>query len=75
MRLAIRDDEVVDCSSTDNPNERMGLRIASLFVILTCGTLAALFPILARRIRAFAQRPVIFECVLVHITTDEAIRN
>jgi hypothetical protein len=56
-----RDDAA--CDASGNGDAQMGLRVASIFVILAGGLFGAFFPILARKIRAFARRPAIWEYV------------
>ncbi|KAJ7054972.1 ZIP-like iron-zinc transporter [Mycena amicta] len=38
-----------ECGSLDNGDSYLGLRVASVFIILLCSTSGALFPVLARR--------------------------
>ncbi|KAJ7767022.1 ZIP-like iron-zinc transporter [Mycena maculata] len=37
------------CGNLDNPDTLTGLRVASVFIILLCGTSGALFPVLAKK--------------------------
>ena len=50
-----------ECTFTGNANDKTGLRIASVFVIMATSMLGALFPVLARRnryLRAHIPTPV-----------------
>ncbi|KAK7039905.1 ZIP-like iron-zinc transporter [Favolaschia claudopus] len=43
------DSDAVQCGNIDNGDSLLGLRVASVFVILVCATSGTLFPILAKR--------------------------
>jgi hypothetical protein len=53
--------ETGSCGAAEPTDAQMGLRVASIFVILIGATLGTLFPIVAKRMKAFSSRPVIFE--------------
>ncbi|KAJ7509065.1 ZIP-like iron-zinc transporter [Mycena galericulata] len=38
-----------ECGNLDNPDTYLGLRVASVFIILFCGTCGTLFPVLAKK--------------------------
>ncbi|KAJ7114145.1 ZIP-like iron-zinc transporter [Mycena crocata] len=49
------------CGSVENPDTYLGLRVASVFVILVCATGGTLFPVLARRSKWLTVPKALFE--------------
>jgi zinc transporter 1/2/3 len=55
----------LECGNLDNAETYLGLRVASVFVILVCATTGTLFPVLAKRSTSLHVPKSWFECVLL----------
>ncbi|KAJ7106568.1 hypothetical protein C8R44DRAFT_885854 [Mycena epipterygia] len=56
----------LDCGNLNNPNTFFGVRVASVFVILICGTGGTLLPVLAKRFAKYFGSGVIVYRDSVH---------